>query len=405
MWDVLLTDCHAATMAGDGYGAIRDAAIALEGGRIAWVGPARNRPSGEAKQTCHLDGAWVTAGLIDCHTHLVFGGSRAREWEQRAKGKSYEEIARDGGGILSTVRATREESEESLARLAATRARTMAAQGATTIEIKSGYGLNLETETKMLRAAGHVARLADVRVVRTFLGAHAIPPEFRDNREGYVDIVCDKMLPAIARERLAEAVDAFCETIAFTPAEIERVFAAAKRHGLRVKLHAEQLSDSGGASMAAEFAGLSADHLEHLSEPGIAAMKRSGTVAVVLPCAFYFLRETKKPPIEKLREAGVPIAVATDCNPGTSPTASPLMALNMACTLFGLTPEEALAGMTRHAARALGLQGEIGTLEAGKSADLAIWNIAEPAELAYWMGADLLCGRYLQGRSVHGTKP
>jgi imidazolonepropionase len=241
--------------------------------------------------------------------------------------------------------------------------------------------------------------------VRTFLGAHAVPQEFKDNRKAYVALVCNELIPAIARERLAEAVDVFCETIAFAPAETERVFAAAKGHGLDVKIHAEQLSDSSGAALAARYSALSADHLEHLSDDGIAAMKQSDTVAVVLPCAFYFLRETRKPPIEKLRTAGVPIAIATDCNPGTSPTASPLIALNMACTLLGLTPEEALTGMTRHAARALGLQDDIGTLEPGKSADLAVWNIDEPVELAYWIGADLLSGRYLKGRSVYGTKP
>ncbi len=404
MWDILLIDCHAATMAGDGYAAIRDAAIALEGGHIAWVGPVKERPPGEARQTRSLNGAWVTPGLIDCHTHLVFGGSRAREWEQRAKGKSYEDIALAGGGILSTVRATREESEDALAQSASGRARAMAAQGTTTIEIKSGYGLDLKAEIKMLRAAGRVAQLAGVRIVRTFLGAHAVPPEFKDDRKAYVDLVCNEMIPAIARERLAQAVDAFCETIAFTPAETERVLAAAKARGLTVKLHAEQLSDSAGTALAARYDALSADHLEHLSDAGIAAMKQSGTVAVVLPCAFYFLREERKPPIGKLRKAGVPIAVATDCNPGTSPVMSPLTALNMACTLYGLAPDEALAGMTRNAARALGLQQEIGTLERGKSADLAIWNVAEPAELAYWIGADVLCGRYLEGRSVHGTK-
>jgi imidazolonepropionase len=403
MWDVLLTDCHAATMTARAapYGAIHDAAIAISGERVAWIGPAKDLPQTEAKETRHLDGAWVTPGLIDCHTHLVFGGNRAREWEMRAQGKSYEEIARAGGGIVSTVRATRETSEDDLATSAAARAHTMAGQGATTIEIKSGYGLNLETESKMLRAAARVGELAKVRVQRTFLGAHALPPEYKDNRTAYVDLVVNEMIPAIAREQLADAVDAFCESIAFTSAETERVFAAAKAHGLRAKLHAEQLSDQKGTSLACRYNALSADHLEHVCDDCIAAMKRSGTVAVVLPCAFYFLRETKKPPIESLRKAGVPIAVATDCNPGTSPTASPLMALNMACTLYGMTPEEALTGMTRNAATALGLQTETGTLEPSKSADLAIWHIADPAELSYWIGADLLQGRYLKGRSVH----
>ena len=406
MWDILLRDCHVATMMADApYGAIRDGAIAIADGRIAWVGPARACPQTEARSVRKLDGAWVTPGLIDCHTHLVFAGNRAREWEMRAQGKSYEEIARAGGGIVSTVRATREQSEGALAASAASRARTMAREGVTTIEIKSGYGLDLENELKMLRAAARVGDLAMVRVSRTFLGAHALPPEYANNRTGYLDLVCNKMIPLVAREHLADAVDAFCETIAFTPAETERVFAAAKAHGLRVKLHAEQLSDSKGTSLACRYGALSADHLEHVGESSIAAMKMSGTVAVVLPCAFYFLRETKKPPIDALRKAGISIAVATDCNPGTSPTVSPLMALNMACTLYGLTPDEALAGMTRHAARALGLAGETGTLEPGKSADLAIWNIADPAELSYWIGADLLRGRYLKGRLVHEAQP
>ncbi|HEX2592221.1 MAG TPA: imidazolonepropionase [Rhizomicrobium sp.] len=403
MWDVLFTDCHAASMMPGGapYGAIRDAALALKDGRIAWVGPAKDAPQAAAKETRRLDGAWITPGLIDCHTHLVFGGNRAREWEMRAQGKTYEEIARAGGGIVSTVRATRETSEDDLVTSAASRARTMAGQGATTIEIKSGYGLDLATEMKMLRAAARVGDAANVRVRRTFLGAHALPPEFKDNRTGYIDLVVNEMIPAIAREHLADAVDAFCETIAFTPAETERVFAAAKAHGLPVKLHAEQLSDQQGTSLACRYNALSADHLEHVGDDCIAAMKRSGTVAVVLPCAFYFLRETKKPPIAKLRDVGVPIAIATDCNPGTSPTASPLMALNMACTLYGLTPEEALTGMTRHAARALGLEDETGVLQPGKSADLAIWHIADPSELSYWIGADLLQGRYLKGHNVH----
>jgi len=403
MWDLLFTNCHAATMTagGEPYGAIRDAALAVKDGRIAWIGPARDCPQADARQTHSLDGAWITPGLIDCHTHLVFGGNRARETEMRAQGKSYEEIARAGGGIVSTVRATRETSEDDLVASAVTRARTMAGEGATTIEIKSGYGLDLATESKMLRAAARVGEAANVRVRRTILGAHALPPEYKDNRTAYVDLVVNEMIPTIAREHLADAVDAFCETIAFTPAETERVFAAAKAQGLPVKLHAEQLSDQQGTSLACKHGALSADHLEHLGDDCIAAMKRSGTVAVVLPCAFYFLRETKKPPIAKLREAGVPIAVATDCNPGTSPTASPLMALNMACTLYGLTPEEALTGMTRHAAAALSLQTETGTLEQNKSADLAIWRIADPSELSYWIGADLLQGRYLNGRNVH----
>jgi imidazolonepropionase len=275
----------------------------------------------------------------------------------------------------------------------------MARQGVTTIEIKSGYGLDLENEMKMLRAAARAGERAHVRVLRTFLGAHALPPEYTDDRAGYVELVCERMIPAIAREKLADAVDAFCENIAFTSDETERVLAAAKAHGLRVKLHAEQLSDSSGAILAAKYAALSADHLEHLSHAGVAAMANAGTAAVLLPASFYFLRETKKPPVEALRRAGVPIAIATDCNPGTSPITSALAVLNMACTLFGMTPEEALAGMTRNAARALGLQDEIGTLEAGKSADLAIWNISDPAELAYWIGADLLHDRYISGRS------
>ena len=397
MWDILLLDCHAATMAGSGpYGAIRDAAIGIADGRITYVGARTD--AGPAREVRRLGGAWVTPGLIDCHTHLIFAGNRAHEWEMRRQGKSYEDIARAGGGILSSVRATRAASEDDLVATAARRVSAMKRQGVTTIEIKSGYGLDLETEMKMLRAAG---RIGGVRVSRTFLGAHALPPEFKDDRTGYVDLVCDEMIPAIAP--LADALDAFCESIAFTPAETERVFQAARTHGLRVKLHAEQLSDSGGAALAAKHFALSADHLEHLSDDGAAAMAQAGTVAVLLPIAFYFLRETKKPPVASLRAAGVPIAIATDCNPGTSPAVSPLVAMNMACTLFDMTPQEALAGMTRNAAAALGLGSEIGTLEPGKSADLAIWDISEPAELAYWIGADLLAGRYFQGRSDKET--
>jgi imidazolonepropionase len=398
MFDILLTNCHAATMdAGAPYGAIRDAAIAIEGERIVWVGHASACPA-KARETRSLAGAWVTPGLIDCHTHLVFAGNRAHEWERRLNGATYEEIAREGGGILSTVRATRLASEDELATSAAGRAQAMAGEGVTTIEIKSGYGLDPESEKKLLRAAGRVGPLANVRVARTFLGAHALPPEFKDNRAGYVRSVC-AMIPEIARERLADAVDVFCETIAFTPAETEQVFAAARTHGLPVKIHAEQLSDQKGASLAARHGALSADHLECVSEGCINAMAVAGTVAVLLPCAAYFLRETKKPPVDAMRRAGVPIAVATDCNPGTSPSVSPLLALSMGCAMFGLTPEESLAGMTRNAARALGLQNEIGTLAPGKFADLGIWNVREPAELCYWLGAKLLNDRYVRGRS------
>jgi imidazolonepropionase len=376
------------------YGAIRDAAIGITGGRIAWVGP-RADAQQSARETRECNGAWVTPGLIDCHTHLVFGHNRAGEWEARLGGATYEEIARKGGGIVSTVRATREWSEHLLRVSAQARLDAMLREGVTTVEVKSGYGLDLDTEKKMLRAA---AGLKGARVVRTFLGAHALPPEYRGDREGYLDLVCDTVIPVIAREKLADAVDAFCETIGFTLDETRRVFDAAKKHRLPVKLHAEQLSDQNGAALACEYGALSVDHLEHLSDDGVAAMKASGTVAVLLPCAYYFLRDTKLPPIAKLRETNIPMAVATDCNPGTSPCTSPLLAMNMACTLFGLTPEEALAGMTAHAARALGIDRETGTIEPGKSADLAVWRIGEPAELAYWLGAYLLVGRYLAGQ-------
>ena len=401
-FDLLLVDCHAATMVGGGqpYGAIRDAAVGIEDGRLTYVGP---RADLHAKEVCSLAGAWVTPGLIDCHTHLVFAGNRATEWEMRAKGATYEEIARAGGGILSTVRATRAATNDELVTQSLPRAQAMARHGATTVEIKSGYGLDADSELKMLRAAAKVGAQANVNVSPTFLGAHTLPPEYKENRAAYVDLICERMLPAIARDHLAEAVDAFCETIAFTPEETERVFAAATAHGLRVKLHAEQLSNSRGAILAAKYNALSADHLEHLCDEGVATMAKSGMAAVLLPTAFYFLRETKKPPIDALRSAGVPLAIATDCNPGTSPVASPLIALNMACTLYGLAPEESLAGMTRNGAKALG-RDDIGTLEAGKSADLAVWRVSDPSELCYWIGADLLLDRYVRGRSDKETK-
>jgi len=410
-FDLLLIDCHAATMAADTdtpYGAIRDAAIGIRDGRIAWIGPRANLPGDErelAREIRPLGGAWVTPGLVDCHTHLVFGGDRSGEWERRLNGATYEEIARAGGGIRSTVKATRAASEDQLVDSGLNRLGAMTAQGVTTVEIKSGYGLDLESELKCLRAAGRLAEAGGVRVSRTLLSAHAVPAEYDDNREAYVDLIANEIIPAAAREGLADAVDAYCETIGFTLGETRRVFAAAKANGLRVKLHAEQLTDQGGAALAADCGALSADHLEHLSEDGIKAMARAGTVAVLLPGAFYFLRDTRAPPVEGLRKAGVPMAVATDCNPGTSPLTSPLLAMNMACTLFRLTPEEALAGFTREGARALGLGAEIGTLETGKAADLAVWRIGGPHELAYWMGANPLAARYLAGREQEQQEP
>jgi len=401
MWDILLLDLNAATMVSDGT-VVGDAAIGIAGGRIAFVGPSASLPAlprDLARELRPLGGALVTPGLIDCHTHLVFAGNRAREWEMRTKGASYEEIARAGGGILATVRSTRAASEDDLIAAALPRAQRLAREGVTTIEIKSGYGLDYPNEMKMLRAAARVGERSGVRVSRSFLGAHAVPPEYSGDRAAYVKLLCEVMIPAVARAHLAEAVDAFCETVAFAPGEVARVFAAARASGLPVRLHAEQLSDGGGAALAAACGALSADHLEFLSEPSIAAMARAGTVAVLLPGAFYFLRETRKPPVEALRAAGVPIAVATDCNPGTSPLVSLLAAMNMACTLFGLTPGEALSGVTRNAARALGLQRETGTLETGKSADLAVWKVSGSAELSAWMGADLLQDRYFKGRS------
>jgi len=402
MWDTLLIDGHVATMVPgeQPYGAIRDAALGIEAGRIAWVGPQADLP-GAPQQLAHtiesLAGRWITPGLIDCHTHLVFGSNRAVEWEMRLNGATYEDIARAGGGILSSVRATRAASQADLAASAQRRLDSLCAAGATTVEVKSGYGLGLDSELKMLRAAGS---LTGARIVRTLLAAHAFPPEFKDDREGYVDLICDQIIPAAAKAGLADAVDAFCESIGFTPAEVERVFTAARAHGLPVKLHAEQLTDQGGAALTARFGGLSADHLEHLNDTGIAAMARSGTVAVLLPGAYYFLKDETPPPIQSLRDAGVEMAVATDCNPGTSPLTSLPLAMNMACTLFGLTPEEALAGCTRHAAAALGLAGDIGTLAAGKAADLAVWSIDEPAELAYWLGAAPLWQRWLSGHRL-----
>lgn len=382
--DLLFTNVRLATMVDGGYGIVDDAALAVRGGRIAWAGRRRDAPPAARVHDC--GGAWMTPGLIDCHTHIVHAGTRSHEWEARLNGASYEDIARQGGGILSTVRATRAALDDDLLRQSAPRVRALLAEGVTTLEIKSGYGLTLETEAKMLRTARRIGELLPVSVMTTFLGAHALPPEFAGRADDYIDEVCDRMLPALVEEGLVDAVDAFCERIGFTHAQTRRVFDAARRLGLPVKLHAEQLSDLGGAALVAEYGGLSADHLEWLTPEGVAAMARAGTVAVLLPGAYHFLRETRMPPLEALREAGVPLALATDCNPGTSPLTSLLLAMNLACTLWRLTPLEALLGCTAHAARALG-RADIGALAPGKRADLALWDIERPADLAYAMGA------------------
>ncbi|WP_130618335.1 imidazolonepropionase [Dyella amyloliquefaciens] len=388
-WDHLLLGATLATFDGDApYGLIRHGAIALHEGRISWIGPQSALPADaehRAARVEYLDGALVTPGLIDCHTHLVFGGDRAQEFDLRLNGASYEEIARAGGGIVSTVKATRESSEDALFAQTLPRAHALLADGVTTIEIKSGYGLDLDTERRMLRVARRIGKALGVTVRTTFLGLHALPPEYRDDRAGYVALVCDEMLPTLAGEGLVDAVDAFCENIGFTPDETRRVFDRATQLGLPVKLHAEQLSDLEGAALVASYHGLSADHLEHLSDSSIRSMAAAGTVAVLLPGAFYALRETKLPPIAGLREHRVPMAVATDCNPGTSPLLSLRLAAGMACTLFRLTPEEALRGVTVNAAKALGLTDR-GTLTVGQRADLAVWNVREPAELCYWIG-------------------
>ncbi len=372
-------------------GAPANGAIGVEGDRIVFAGIAAeiaDRPERFAHEVFDAGGRWITPGLVDCHTHLVFGGDRADEFERRLGGATYEEIARAGGGIRSTVRATRAASEDALVAAALPRLDRLLAEGATTIEIKSGYGLTVEDELKQLRAARRLAQLRRVDVKTTLLGAHALPPEFEGRQADYVKLVAEELVPHAASEGLADAVDAFCEKIAFTPAEAAAVFDSAKRHGLPVKLHADQLSDLGGAALAAKYGALSADHLEFTSEEGVAAMAKAGTVAVLLPGAFYFLRETKQPPIAALRRHNVPIALASDVNPGSSPALSLLLMLNMACTLFRLTPEEALAGVTRAGAQALGLGEDRGMLAPGYRADFVLWNIARPADLAYWIGAN-----------------
>ncbi len=389
-------------MVADGapYGLIENGALWVRDGRIHWVGAESDLPP-EAASLAHerLDGALITPGLIDCHTHLVYAGDRAAEFEMRLNGASYEEIARAGGGILSTVRATRAADEDRLMAETLPRLAALIREGVTTVEIKSGYGLEVESEARCLRVARRLGQTQPIRVATTFLGAHAVPPEYAGRSGDYVRYLVDTVLPTLAAEGLADAVDGFCEGIGFSPDEIRVLFDAAQALGLPVKLHAEQLSNLQGAALTASYGGLSADHLEYLDEAGIAAMKAAGTVAVLLPGAFYYLRETKLPPVAALEAAGVPIALSTDCNPGTSPITSIQLILNMACTLWRMTPEAALAGVTRHAARALGLQDQIGTLEVGKQADFCVWNASHPAALSYAVGLNPLVARYFGGQA------
>ncbi len=395
-FDSLWRGAQVATMVNGQYNTIEDAAIGVLGGRIAWLGKAADLPAYEALREHDLGGGWVTPGLIDCHTHLVFGGNRAGEFEQRLNGVSYQEIAQQGGGIAFSVKATREASEADLVTSAARRLKSLMADGVTTVEIKSGYGLSLEDELKMLRVASMLENQFPVSIKRTCLAAHAMPPEY-DDKDAYIDYLCDTVLPKVAALGLADAVDAFCEGIAFSTEQVERYFKAAQALGLPVKIHAEQLSSLGGTRMAASFKALSADHIEFIEEADVKAMAESGTVAVLLPGAFFTLKETQKPPIDWLRQYKVPMAIATDANPGTSPALSLRLMMNMACTLFGLTPEEALAGATVHGAKALGMEDSHGTLEVGKVADFVCWDVESPGELSYWLGGQLIKQRIYQG--------
>ncbi len=404
-WDLLLTDTRIATMCADSpdYGVIDGpGAVAIKDGQIAWLGKQSELPDLVAAERRSLDGRWLTPALIDCHTHLVFGGDRAAEFEQRLRGASYEDIARAGGGIMSTVKATRTASADELFDAALPRVEALASEGVATVEIKSGYGLDIDTEIRMLNVARRLGRESSIDIRTTLLAAHTVPPEFKDNADAYVALVCERILPLVAERGLADAVDAYCESIAFSPSQVERLFQAATELGLPVKLHADQLSDSGGAALAASFNALSADHLEYTSLAGVDAMAASSAVAVLLPGAFLTLSETQLPPIDALRAKGVPIAVATDCNPGTSPICSLRTAMMLASRLFKLTPEECLAGATREAARALGVLADRGTLEIGKRADIAAWDIEHPRELAYWVGTPQLAERFT---SAHTTRP
>lgn len=398
--DRVWRNAQLATLAPDqkGLGLVARGAVACKDGRLVYVGPDAELPSVQGAEVIDCEGRLITPGLVDCHTHLVYGGDRAQEFEMRLEGASYEDIARAGGGIVSSVRATRAASEKELTQSALRRLDHLIAEGVTTVEIKSGYGLDLASELKCLRVARDLERARDVSIATTFLGAHALPPEAEGDKEVYIARVCDEMMTAIARDHLADAVDAFCEGIAFSPAQTERVFQRAKALGLPVKLHADQLSNLHGAALAARFSALSADHLEHTDDAGAQALAKAGTVAVLLPGAFYTLRETQKPPVEALRKHGAYIAIATDSNPGTSPITSILLTMNMAATLFRLTVDECIAGVTREAARALGRLDRIGTLEIGKQCDLAIWDVVRPAELVYRIGFNPLHARVRMGR-------
>jgi imidazolonepropionase len=401
-WDLLLTDLNLAAMTEGGgpYGAVENAALAVRDGTIAWLGAAADLPEATVAATRSLEGRWITPALIDCHTHLVFAGNRAAEFEQRLAGASYEEIAREGGGIMSTVNATRASGDDDLMRQSLARLLSLQAEGVATVEIKSGYGLDTLNERRMLKVIRALGESSGISVVSTFLGAHAIPAEFKNNTDAYVDLVCDEMLPGIAEDKLANAVDAYCEKIAFSTDQVARVFAAAVDYDLPVKLHADQLSDMGGAELAASFNALSADHLEFTTSAGSRALAEAQTTAVLLPAAFLTLGETQLPPVEQLREGGVRIAVATDCNPGTSPICSLRTAMTLGTDLFRLTPEECLAGVTRNAAHALGLIDDRGTLETGKRADIAVWDIDHPRELSYWIGLNELSELIVAGATV-----
>ncbi|MCA1896964.1 imidazolonepropionase [Shewanella putrefaciens] len=405
-WDQVWIDVNLATMdtsVSAPYGAITNAAIAVKDGKIAWLGPRSELPAFDVLSipVYRGKGGWITPGLIDAHTHLIFAGNRANEFELRLQGASYEEIARAGGGIISTVKACREADEAELFELGRQRLNALAKEGVTTVEIKSGYGLDTETELKILRVARELGKHHHVDVKTTFLGAHAIPPEYKDNSDGYVDLIIDEMLPAVIAENLADAVDVFCENIAFNLEQTERVLSAAKAAGLEIKLHAEQLTNMGGSTLAARLGAKSVDHIEYLDEAGVKALSESGTCAVLLPGAFYFLRETQKPPIDLLRQYGVPMVLASDFNPGSSPICSTLLMLNMGCTLFRLTPEEALTGLTLNAAKALGIEDTVGSLVVGKQADFCLWDIATPAQLAYSYGVNPCKDVVKNGKLVH----